>query len=176
MSTSTPNYNGKQPNNTSYIKSFVSGPPRQYWKIMTHENTKTLTPLYKDANVLIQNDLYLEGGFFNTSDIRLKENVFPIQEHLADSIMDLNPCEYTFKKDERKKVHYGFIAQELQHVFPELVHTKENDGEDANEKMVVNLLEMIPLIVSKMKKMQEEIDIMKLKLDASSFLKVEETE
>jgi hypothetical protein len=160
---STPNYNGKQPNNTAYIKTFTSGPPRQYWKIIPHENAKTLTPLYKDANVLIQNDLYLEGGFFNTSDIRLKENIFPIQEHLAESIMDLSPCEYTYKNDERKKIHYGFIAQELQVIFPELVHTREEEGE---EIMSVNLLEMVPLIISKMKKMQEEIDTMKEKLSS----------
>lgn len=161
-STSTPNYNARQPNNTSYIKTFVSGPPRQYWKIIPHENAKTLTPLYKEANVLIQNDLYLEGGFYNTSDIRLKENIFPIQDHLADSIMDLSPCEYTYKNDERKKLHYGFIAQELQHIFPELVRTRKE--EDDKETMVVNILEMVPLIVLKMKKMQEEIDTMKQKL------------
>lgn len=159
-------YNGKQPNNTSYIKTFTSGPPRQYWKIVSHENAKTLTPLYKDANVLIENDLYLEGGFFNTSDIRLKENIYPIQDHLADSIMDLSPCEYTYKKDERKKIHYGFIAQEVQSIFPELV--KEVD----NETMVVNVLEMVPLLVSKMKKMQEEIDILKEKVSSSSLDKM----
>lgn len=160
MSGPTPNYNGKQPNNTSYIKTFTSGPPRQYWKIIPHENAKTLTPLYKDANVLIENDLYLEGGFFNTSDIRLKENIFPIQDHLADGIMDLSPCEYTYKNDERKKIHYGFIAQEMQSIFPELVQKREDDT------MVINVLEMVPIMVSKMKKMQEEIDTLKEKMSS----------
>jgi hypothetical protein len=161
---SAPNYNGKQPNNTSYIKTFTSGPPRQHWKITPHENSKTLTPLHKDANVLIQNDLYLEGGFFNTSDMRLKQDVYPIQDHLADSIMDLFPCEYNYKHDERKKTHYGFIAQELQVIFPELVHAREE--ENGEETMVVNVLEMVPLMVAKMKRMQEEIDVMKEKLSS----------
>jgi hypothetical protein len=162
----TPNYNARQPNNTSYIKTYVSGPARQFWKIISQDSRgKTLTPLSKDTNVLITSNLYLEGGFFNTSDIRLKENISPIQEHLADNIMDLNPCEYTFKNDNEKKIHYGFLAQELKHVFPELVQTREHDGEEHKETMVVNILEMVPLIVQKMKKMQEEMDVMKQKID-----------
>ena len=160
----TPNYNARQPNNTSYIKTYVSGPARQFWKIISQDG-KTLTPLSKEMNVLITSNLYLEGGFFNTSDIRLKENICPIQEHLADNIMDLNPCEYTFKNDKDKKIHYGFLAQELKNVFPELVQIRHDDDEELKETMVVNVLEMVPLIVQKMKKMQEEMDIMKQKID-----------
>ena len=161
---STANYNGTQPNNTSYVKTFVSGPAKQFWKIVPHNSAKTLTPLYNDANVLIKNDLYLEGSFFNTSDLRLKENIFPINHLFADNILRLRPCEYTFKDDERQRIHYGFIAQELKEVFPQLVSAKPKDKEECkedegeDEDMVVNLLEMIPFIVQKMKKMQKELD------------------
>lgn len=161
---STPNYNGIQPNNTSYVKTFVSGPAKQFWKITPHNSTKTLTPLYNDANVLIKNDLYLEGSFFNTSDLRLKENILPITSQHANNILRLRPCEYTFKHDESQRTHYGFIAQELKEVFPQLVSTKpkeENQETKENEDMVVNLLEMIPFIVQKMKHMQKELDTAK---------------
>ena len=155
------NYNGSQPNNTSYIKTFVSGPAKQFWKMMPHNSAKTLTPLYNDANVLIKNDLYLEGSFFNTSDLRLKENIFPINNDFANNILRLRPCEYTFKDDESQRIHYGFIAQEIKEVFPQLVSTKpkENKGKEGeSEDMVVNLLEMVPFIVQKMKHMQKELD------------------
>lgn len=158
---STPNYNGTQPNNKSYVKTFVSGPAKQFWKMIQHNSTKTLTPLYNDANVLIKNDLYLEGSFFNTSDLRLKENIFPINNQFADNILRLRPCEYTFKDDESQRIHYGFIAQELNEVFPQLVSTKPKEDGSDKEDMVVNILEMVPFIVQKMKQMQKELDTAK---------------
>ena len=36
--------------------------------------------------------------------------------------MKLIPSEFTLKNDEQKKIHYGFIAQELENDFPEGIY------------------------------------------------------
>ena len=49
-------------------------------------------------------------------------------------------------------MHYGFIAQDVEKVYPELVKNS-----DLGYK-TVNYIEIIPLLLSKMKDMQGEID------------------
>ena len=55
-----------------------------------------------------------------------------------------------------KKEHYGFVAQDVEKVFPLLVNYNESI-----ECKTVNYIELIPLMINKMKKMQEEIDNLK---------------
>jgi len=59
------------------------------------------------------------GDFANDSDLRLKENIEPIAANL-----DVNFVEFTMKADKTGRKRYGVIAQELELIAPELVHTK----------------------------------------------------
>ena len=60
--------------------------------------------------------------------------------------MKLKPSTYHFKKDDAKQpISYGFIAQELQEVYPDLV-SKPVDG-----SMGVNYEGLIPVTVSAIK-------------------------
>jgi hypothetical protein len=61
------------------------------------------------------------------------------------------PKQYTYIGDVSQKVRYGVIAQEIEIFFPELV--SNNTGSKS-----VNYLELIPIMIVKMKKMQQEID------------------
>jgi hypothetical protein len=59
----------------------------------------------------------------NPSDERLKDNITSISWGLSE-INKLNPVSYTWKKDLiNQGKQYGFIAQEVQLVMPELVKT-----------------------------------------------------
>jgi len=58
------------------------------------------------------------GGFLNTSDHRLKENIQPITNGLQ-KVTQLNPVSFTWKKDG--SASEGFIAHELQEVCPLIV-------------------------------------------------------
>ena len=51
--------------------------------------------------------------------------------------------------------HYGFIAQEVQGVFPELVHA------DTDGKLSVEYSAMVPIVVEVLKTQKNEIDVMK---------------
>jgi len=75
-------------------------------------------------------------NYVTTSDYRLKENVAPMTGALA-KVAQLKPCTYTWKFDGSNG--QGFIAHELQEVFPDAVSGEKDDvetytDEDGNEQ------------------------------------------
>ena len=152
------NYGGKQPNSTSFIKQFNDYTPQGIasWIYKSINNKKYITPSDKNVNVYIQNDLYVNGSINNSSDIRLKENIYPLTNNYCDDILKINPIKYTFKEDKNSQIHFGVSAQELEIYFPELV--KNCQIIDENGFKSVNYLELIPLLIVKIKNMQNKID------------------
>ncbi len=62
-----------------------------------------------------------------TSDVRLKENIVSLDSTL-DQIMQLNPVNYTWKDPAKSGgIKIGFIAQDLERIFPEFVGTVYDD-------------------------------------------------
>jgi hypothetical protein len=160
MSMSGANYGGRQPNNTAYIKNFVPGTPTSLWKTIVYNNENVITPSSsKTDNLYIPGDLTVDGTITNPSDLYLKDNIEDLSEDMTKNIMKIRPTQFVFKSDIMKKLHYGFIAQEFEEHFPELVVSKV-DKNVANLK-AINYLEMIPLLVHQMQQMQKEIDDLK---------------
>ena len=166
---SNANYNGKQPNNTAYIKNFVYGSPPNLWKTYSHINSlgepiNVLTPSSENFdNVYIPGDLYVDGTIITPSDINIKDNISLINEDRTNKIMNLKPSAFTFKNDTSKQIHYGFIAQEFITEYPELVITKPD--KKLNNIKGINYLEIIPLLVKQIQLMQREIDELKGKVN-----------
>jgi hypothetical protein len=154
------NYGGKQPTNTQNIKQFVVGANNAVvWIYKRLANGQTVqTPADSKRAVYINNDLYVTGSIFNPSDQILKENIEIINNE-SNKLFDLNSVKYVFKSDKDKKPHYGFIAQEIEKIYPELVN---NNGLGYKS---VNYIEIIPLLLSKMKDMQSEIDELKTQIE-----------
>ena len=167
------NYGGRvaDPNTSTYIKFFNPGQAPNLWSTIpdsTGTGTGTITvasPYY--PNLLIPGDLTVYGVFSNPSDIILKDNIVDISNELSDNIMKLKPTQFTFKTDLTKKIHYGFIAQEFETQFPELVVNKPDNNNNhyhihnKRDIKAINYLEVIPLLVSQIQKMQNEIDELK---------------
>ena len=148
------NYGGRQPNNFQNIKQFVvSGGSQAIWIYKKQPNgLRVQTPADNINPIYISSDLYVNGSIFNTSDEILKDNIISISETKTPNVLNLNPVKYSFKSDMNNKMHYGFIAQDVEKVYPELVKNS-----DLGYK-TVNYIEIIPLLLSKMKNMQGEID------------------
>ena len=92
-----------------------------------------LDPGFNGYAGYFQGNVSVFGTFYNGSDDRLKENVSSIRSSL-DVINNLQPKQYNFKRDlknnERKsKMSYGFIAQEVMEVLPDVVKLIEQEGE-----------------------------------------------
>ena len=150
------NYGGRiQPQGN--IKQFVIGLGEQlHWtyQIQQTNNLKVQTSTDQTTPVYFNTDLYIGGNLFITSDINVKSNIISISQDKSNIVFDLNPVEFTYNSDKKtpKRVHYGFIAQEVEKVYPELVKTGFLGYKN------VNYVEVIPLLLSKMKSMQNEID------------------
>lgn len=63
------------------------------------------------------------SAFFYLSDFRLKKDLQPIDASLS-KISALNGYSFTWRKNEQKDM--GVIAQEVEKIFPELVHMDSN--------------------------------------------------
>jgi hypothetical protein len=108
---------------------------------------------------LYANTAYLTNQPVITSDERFKINVKNL-DLMTDRLKLLRPVTYNFNADDPKitsdplinKVQFGFLAQELQKVFPEMVVQRE-DG-----TLGITYTELIPVLVQALKEQQEQID------------------
>lgn len=152
------NYGGKIADYQTNIKQFyVSTTGLVTWVYKTYNNLTVQTPSDNTKPVLINNDLIVTGSIFNASDERLKKNITTlVDDNCEDNLFNLNPIHFNYKNDVKDKKHYGFLAQDVEKLFPELVENNNISGYKS-----VNYQEFIPLILFKMKKMQNEIDELK---------------
>jgi len=155
---SVANYGGRHPDNFQNTKQFIEGPSGQAaWVYKRLPNgMKVQTPANKVVPVYINNDLYVTGSIYNPSDKILKDNIEQISEKRNSDFDNLEPKEFVYKEDPTKK-HFGFIAQDMEKIYPELV--KDSDF----GYKTINYIELIPLLVSKIHSMQKEIDELKEK-------------
>ena len=117
-------------------------------------------------------------GIYVPSDERYKENIEPVEDVLQ-SLMTLEPISYNLKShcamapvvlDGTKEseemdryyramaqgsARYGFLAQNVKEVFPELVHT------DNNGYMSVDYIGLIPILVQSINELRAELDELK---------------
>ena len=125
--------------------------------------------VYGDASGTTAYALYANGkaggatGWANVSDARYKTNVSTLN-HALDSVLALRGVSYDWDKakwpgknfSEGRQV--GFIAQEVEKIFPELVQT-DNDGYKS-----VMYANAVPILVEAIKAQQKQIDDLKLQL------------
>jgi hypothetical protein len=121
------------------------------------------------------------GTFLNPSDLKLKTNIKKI-ENAMNVINKLNPVEYDYKKEVYgnklnlpSNHQYGFIAQELKSVLPNLVHLQKlnlsttgsgdisnkkqkNDSNEMIEFSGINYISLIPILVEGLKEQDNKIN------------------
>lgn len=178
-SNSIANYGGKHLDNSQFTKTFNIGYEKglAFWiykklssglKVQMPYDSKT--PVYINTEVTINNDLtvekdlYVTGSIYNPSDILLKENIETISIKNVNNLSNLKPIQFSYKTDIGKQKHYGFIAQEIEKVYPELVKTSNFNYNRVNYKRV-NYIELIPILVAQIQIMQKEIDELKKQLN-----------
>ena len=125
-------------------------------------------------------NLTYTGNLTGPSDAKLKENVQSLTGAL-DRVLQLNPKTYNFKTTEYKKMNLaeglqmGFIAQEVQAVFPELVHNnvcvipnKPGDKEavETIEYIAIDYISFVPILTKAIKEQQSEIEALETENEA----------
>lgn len=169
-------YGGRQPNQTAYVKQFYGTNDYgiAFWTFLGNNMTNTTSTIIpSDAGVNVQidgnltvvgnayfkKDITVTGVIYNPSDEILKTNIENITKSEIDDLGKLEPKKYAFKNDDSQLLHYGLIAQDIEKVYPNLVKQDEDSGVKK-----VNYLELIPLLIGKINKMQDEIDELKTRL------------
>lgn len=92
-------------------------------------------------------------AYFYTSDRSLKANIAPLTGSLA-KVLRLQGVSFSWKKDGSKSV--GVIAQDVEKVYPELVHTDKASGIKS-----VEYGNLVGPLVEAVKEQQKEIDALK---------------
>ena len=131
-------------------------------------------------------DLGYSGGVYIVSDQALKRDVNELNNAL-DIIEQLSPVEYFYDTEKypymglNQKLEYGFIAQDLEKVLPNLVADKNWDLNackplDANQRVEANMqvfksvdyTRLIPVLVAALKEQQIKIEYLEKKMDELS--------
>jgi hypothetical protein len=108
----------------------------------------------------VSGTVYVTGStystyFITTSDYRIKVDQQPLD--LSYSIDKLNPIRYINTLSQKEDL--GFIAHEVQEVFPNLV-----DGEKDGEKMQsLNYIGLIAVLVKEVQELKKTVEILKNK-------------
>jgi hypothetical protein len=102
-------------------------------------------------------DVYNANGTYGTiSDLRLKENIVQARDYTED-LMKLRVVKYSFKQDqETKPSHLGFIAQEVEKIFPLMVATHKS--KQLNDMKTIKLSVLIPMLVKTIQELNKRIE------------------
>lgn len=102
----------------SSSKLYLIGAPSQASSPVTYSNSGVYTQ---------SGAVYASAGFYDTSDMRVKDNIESIDVSKADKIRLVE-----FDRTDREHHGYGVIAQELETVYPSMVNTDENGFKTVN--------------------------------------------
>ena len=98
--------------------------------------------------------------YFNeNSDERLKMNIRSVKDHGIKDLLNIKVREFEWKRAPGKK-NIGFIAQEIEKVYPYASRGEANHDPKTNPMTLVKS-EFIPLIVKSIQDQQEQIDNLK---------------
>lgn len=145
------------------------GNGNQFGTIRVNSTNNTGFANINDGN---SGNIDISGSFNQSSDARLKKNVSTITSGLS-IVHQLRGVRYNWKDESRPENKIGFIAQEVETVLPELVHTRENGFKG------VNYAEMTAVLVEAVKELSAEVEALKaenssLKAEASKVEAMED--
>jgi hypothetical protein len=141
-------FTGATPNNTT----------EQFFECQDSTNTKLV--IYSNGTVSNRT-----GTYNALSDAKLKENIADATPKL-DKLMGVKVRNYNLIGDELKQI--GFVAQELETIFPTLIDNvpdlDENRQPTGEVTKGVKLTVMIPILVKAIQELKAEVDSLKQQL------------
>ena len=93
------------------------------------------------------------NSFTSTSDIKLKENIKTLDD-VNEDLLKLNPVHFEWKSQDNDKKQVGFIAQELEKVYPQFV----SENEDDEKHKTINSSKLISYLIKGIQEINKEIE------------------
>lgn len=107
--------------------------------------------------------------YATSSDQRLKENIQPTHYSL-DDLMNIQVSDFSFIRDTTHTLQNGFIAQQLQTIYPEAVHI---GGDDPNTApWAVDYGRLTPLIIQSIQEMNIQVQGIPTLTDQTLYTKI----
>lgn len=139
------------------------------------------SPTTGDYGVYSYGNIYTTGTVTEMSDGRFKRDISSIPDDVKSGLLDLKPSTYRFATSDELKtsglpeaslssgIHFGFIAQEMQEILPDLISRvpltilPPDGGESVLEPIMestlgINYTELIPILVAIVQDQQAEIE------------------
>ena len=113
--------------------------------------------LYNDNSKKLEttsSGITVTGTVTETSDIALKENIQPLN-NVLDKVKQLTGYQYNFVNSE--KTSMGVIAQDVEKVFPELVHGEEGEKSLQYSGLVGALIESVKELSTKVADLESKL-------------------
>ncbi|MEI4232984.1 tail fiber domain-containing protein [Roseovarius sp. D22-M7] len=111
-------------------------------------------------------DIQYTGVISDVSDRRLKDNISDLSGELG-KIVSLQGVSFTMNDDPKKRVELGFIAQDVEEIYPTLVATDEKGFKSLNyQGLIAPMLEAI-------KEQQKEISALRAEIDTLKAMNTE---
>lgn len=117
--------------------------------------------IFSEGGMTVTGNLTLNGVVSSSSDARLKTDLRPLQGALA-GVQALQGHRYRFRPGKGPQgEQLGFVAQELEQVYPELVST------GADGLKAVNYAQLTPVLVEALKEQQRQLEQLRAELTAA---------
>ena len=135
------NYNGKQPSNTSYVKTFVEGTPFSIWVVdqtkFANNNLKVVTLAPSLNDVYIPGNLYVGGTVFQhfTPPVTLTSRTIttPITVEQSNAVLTIPVVQV------------------------EDIHSKKTSFDIDTHYSELSTMEIMPLLIRKIQDLQEQV-------------------
>ena len=111
---------------------------------------------------VIKYGIYGNGAVTAPSDERRKKNIETTRDGYLQDVCNLRVVKYNWKDDEEgKNRELGFIAQEVEKIFPKLVETGHDGLNNENEVKLLKQGVFVPILVKAIQELKAEIETLK---------------
>jgi hypothetical protein len=116
------------------------------------------------AQGVIKYGIYGNGSVTAPSDERRKKNIETTREGYLKDLCDLRVVKYNWKDDEEgKDRELGFIAQEVEKIFPKLVETGHDGLNNENEVKLLKQGVLVPILVKAIQELSAKVTLLENK-------------
>ena len=106
---------------------------------------------------------YISGSWYGSSDQRLKKNIQTIPDSKGlVAINKLNPVSYTRIDNPGGGTQLGFVAQQVQSIFPELVSNSAATTLTPGGTLAINYIGLLPPIVKAIQELKKQNEILQV--------------
>jgi hypothetical protein len=131
--------------------SYPNSPPSGTWTM-----NMAMYPYHYSGQDLQKTIVF--GTFVNASDRDVKSDIEDLPATELDRVMQLHPASYTARGNERGRIYYGFVAQEVEQVYPSMVHWIPDPTDENKSIKGLAYLELIAPLVRAVQEQQKEIE------------------